>query len=68
MKFNRITEYAELSECGRYTVAGARVSDRLKFQAWRREPGKVASLLDTFDDAESAREACRRDAIAREAT
>jgi hypothetical protein len=61
VRFDRVGQWHEISECGAYTVAASRVGDRFKFQAWKlaAEKGKSATLLATRDDAEAARQACR---------
>lgn len=61
MNFERVGQWAELSECKRYTVAASKVRGAFKFQAWRVNPGEMATLLGTEDDAESARQLCRDD-------
>lgn len=66
MKFLRITDYAEESDCGRYTVSAAKVNGRWTFQGWRRPvfDGAAPALLTPTRTtiAEDAREACRRHA------
>ena len=68
MKFRRFTDYAEISECGRYTVSAAKVMGRWTFQGWRRGlfEGDIAILLTRRRTtiAEDARETCRRHAAA----
>lgn len=59
MNFTRTGQWHETSECGRYVVSGSKVMGKFKFQAWRLQP---KALLETCDDAQSAREACERDA------
>jgi hypothetical protein len=59
VNFERITQWAELSECKRYTVAASKVGGAFKFQAWRIVPGGAAELLGTEDQAESCRQLCR---------
>ncbi len=61
MKFTRMGEWYELSDCGCYTVCAARVGERFKFQAWLLSPtkGQPGELLDTFDDAQAARDYCK---------
>lgn len=60
MKFTRTSNWAEMSECGRYTVAAARVDGGFVFQAWRK--GVIAELLHTDKDSEKCRRACREHA------
>lgn len=72
MKFERVSDWAQVSDCGKYTVSAAKVAEmdgrrvkllRFKFQAWHVRPdGQPALLLGTFDDAESARKLCREHA------
>jgi len=60
MKFERITQWAELSECKRYAVSASKVMGKFKFQASTEgEAGQPWVLLGTTDDAESARQLCR---------
>lgn len=56
MKFNRIDQWAEMSECGRFTVALVKLKDRFTFEAWRRQPREK---LGAFPDIEAARQKCR---------
>ncbi len=64
MKFRRLTNWAEVSECGRYTVSAAKVEGCWSFTAWRRGPyvGVVPTLLGSHRISEEARELCRRHA------
>lgn len=69
MKFNRISDWAEVSECGLFTVSasvtGKGKDKRYAFQAWKRAPADshdMAKPLGSFPDAESARERCRKEA------
>lgn len=61
MKFNRMGEWFELSDCGAYTVAASRVMDEFKFQSFKLAPrkGVTAELLGTFSTADEARNCCR---------
>lgn len=65
MKFIRITDWAEMSECHRYTVAATRHKGLFKFEGWRlngapdRHPGV---LLGVRDNAQAARALCIADA------
>lgn len=60
MKFTRMGQWHEISQCGKYVVSGAHVVDRFKFQGWLLAPekGKTAQLLGTFDTADEARTCC----------
>ena len=62
MKFTRMGQWYEISDCGVYVVSAAHVVDRFKFQGFMLAPvkGKTAELLGTFDDAVSARDCCRQ--------
>lgn len=66
MKFLRLGDYAEESECQRYTVCRARVGGLWTYQGWRRGifDGDVATLLtrQRLTIAEDARTACSKDA------
>lgn len=66
MKFNRISDWAEVSECGQYTVSasvtGKGKEKRYAFHAWKRAPADshdMAKPLGCFSDAEAARQRCR---------
>lgn len=65
MKFNRATQWAEVSDCGGYSVAAAKCGPLFKFSACRLRTAqqRPAELLGTFDDAEAARECCRQNAM-----
>jgi hypothetical protein len=60
MKFERITAWAEVSECGKYTVSAAKDATGYTFQAWRRaaNAGEMAECLGTFTTAQPARDCC----------
>ena len=66
MKFRQLTGYAEISDCGRYTMSAARVQGIWVYSGWLRGSydGQAPTLLTpsrlTF--AEDARTACRRHA------
>jgi hypothetical protein len=69
MKFERFSQWSEVSECGRYTVCGSGSGGRFTFQGWRRSdiPRTPATLLGTRMSAEAARELCVDDEAKREA-
>lgn len=54
MKWDRVGDWCELTECGRYTVAASKLDDRYGFTAFH---GK--EILGTFRSADEARERCR---------
>lgn len=64
MKFQRFNDYAEISDCGRYTISAARVLGIWVYSGWLRGSydGQAPTLLTrhrlTF--SEDARKACRR--------
>ncbi len=62
MNFTRTTQYAETSECGRYSVASYKADGKYVFQAWRIE--KPASALLKTGTAQECRAACEVDAAA----
>jgi hypothetical protein len=66
VKFRRIDDYAEESECARYTVCAAKVNGIWTFQGWRRAnmEGDIATLVTRgrVTIAEDARKACTKDA------
>lgn len=55
MKFERVTDWCELSDCGAYTVAAAKVDDRFAFSAFR---GK--EMLGVYKTAAAARAVCKQ--------
>jgi len=59
VKFNRLTDWHEMSEDRAYTVACVRVDGRFRFEAWNvtRRP---AVSLGVFDTAQEARGCCER--------
>jgi hypothetical protein len=60
VKFERITAWAEVSDCGKYTVSAAKHASGYTFQAWRRAActGAMAECLGTFTSAQPARDCC----------
>lgn len=60
MKFTRITDWAEISDCGRYTVAASRHGGMFLFTAFRVPvvQGQMATELGTFKDSQGARDCC----------
>ena len=73
VKFERMSTWAEISECGRYTVSASMHADglsgkglkRFLFTAWLRNPGdEPPSILLVDRDAEKCRAKCREHAAA----
>lgn len=64
MKFERISSWCELSDCGRFSVVIARERKRFVYQACRRNDKPPATLLGTYGDIEEARAKCREVASA----
>lgn len=62
MKFKRITDWAEKSDCGRYTVSAARVMGVYRFTAWRLALNGPGVLLGATDTAQECRDLCVVDA------
>lgn len=66
MKFLRVSDYAEESECKRYTICAAKVLGIWTFQGWRRAnmEGDIGTRLTPtrLTIAEDARKACAKDA------
>lgn len=62
MNWERISHWAEVSDCGRFTVAAARIGGFFKFTAWRKPvvEGEMATELGTFSNAGLARDCCER--------
>lgn len=60
MKFHRIGNWAELSDCGLFTVAATRHQGRYLFTAFRVPvvQGAMATSLGTFSDSQAARDCC----------
>lgn len=67
MKFERFSTWAQISECGRYSVSaslhadglGPKAMKRYLFTAWLRNPGATPSILLVDADVEKCRQACR---------
>lgn len=57
MTFTRIGQWAQLSDCGKYTVCCIKTAEGHKFEAWFR--GNPDRPLGLFSDAEAARQSCR---------
>jgi hypothetical protein len=63
VKFNRVSDWAEVSEDGRFSVAMIRTKGRYTFEAWRcGTKQKQAENLGSFPDIEQARQRCRESA------
>lgn len=64
MKWERITEWAEVSDCGRYSVAMVKTHGRFVFEAWKRAGAKdhLRELLATCDDIGDAKSVCEKHA------
>lgn len=65
--WNRVSQWAQVSDCGQYSVACVRVNDAYRFEAWKQTPGKAPESLGIFDDAEAARQVCREHKAGKEA-
>jgi len=57
MKFTRVGDWAEISECKRFTVALIQVNGRFTFEAWQCQPRQK---LGTFTTIEEARQKCEQ--------
>lgn len=57
MKFSRVGQWRELSDCGCYMIVVDRVGRTFKYQAWLLDTPRVS--LGTFEDAERARLRCK---------
>lgn len=57
MNWQRITDWAQASECGHYIVSAAKVMGVFRFEAWYRHGGNDQNL-GIFDEAAQARLAC----------
>ena len=62
MTWNRITDWAQVSDCGRYTVSACKVFGVFKFEAWFNNRGK-AENLGIFEEAAQGRRACENHAV-----
>ena len=60
MIFTRVSDWAEVSEDGRYSVAAIKGKDGYSFEAWRRD--RPVTCLGRFPDAKQARACCETDA------
>ena len=59
MKFARIGQWAQISECRKYSVSCVRVNDAYRFEAWHLKGGPSKGVsLGIFADATQARAAC----------
>lgn len=66
MNFRRVSDWAQVSECGRYSVAAGRVCGVYRFTAHRLSlKGGPGTLLDATDTAQAARDLCEADAAKR---
>lgn len=71
MNFKRFNTWAEVSECGKYSVSASMhmqgTMKRYLFTAWLRAPDADSSpsILLVDADAELCREACRNHAAAK---
>ena len=62
MNWSRVTSYAEISDCNRYSIAAAKTQDGIwQFQAWRIAD-KTVLHTGTAQDCKAA---CERDAAGR---
>ena len=60
-EWTRVTQWAQVSSDGQYSVACIRVRDAYKFEAWHLKGGPgTDTALGLFDAAEVARDACRK--------
>lgn len=66
MNWSRVSQWAEISDCERYTVCVANVSGKFVFTAWRRATTRalVPTELGCFEDIASAKAAAEKDAQA----
>lgn len=64
MNWSRVSQWAEISDCERYTVCVAKVLNRYVFTAWRRATTKTLAPteLGCFDDIALAKDAAQKDA------
>lgn len=69
MNFHRYSRYAEVSDCGRYTVSSSSVQGVWAFTAWRRAAFTEAAptMLGIYPLAPAARDRCASDAYAQKA-
>lgn len=66
MKFERVSKWAEQSECHRYTVAAVRVNGVYHFEAWRLTSNSHPGIpLGSDRSASRARDLCATDLTAR---
>lgn len=65
LKWRQVNPFAEMTECGRYSMCAARVMGIWKFQGWRRAPdgsGEMPTLLrPTHSFPQDARDLCELD-------
>lgn len=59
--WQRVGQWSQVSDCGKYSVACTRVNGAYRFEAWHLKGGAGKDeLLGIFDAAEDARDACRK--------
>ena len=64
MKWTRKDKYAEVSDCGRYSVAAYGTGTRWMFEGWRtRKHEEGPHLVCANVTAEEARRLCEEDAL-----
>ena len=62
MKWTRKDKYAEVSDCGRYSVAAYGIGEGYRFEAWRTRAHKDGPhLIAANVTAEEARQHCEDD-------
>lgn len=66
MNWSRVSQWAEISDCERYTVCVANVRGRFVFTAWLRASTKTLAPteLGCFGDSAPAKAACEEHARA----
>jgi hypothetical protein len=64
VNWQRLTAWAEVSDCGRYSVASVKVHGRFYHEAWKRptETDRLRELLATCNEVQDAREVCEKHA------
>ena len=62
--WQRLTAWAEVSDCGRYSVASVKVHGRFYHEAWKRPTATdpLRELLATCNEVQDARNVCEQHA------
>lgn len=65
LNWTRVTDWAQVSDCGRYSVSACKVMGVFKFEAWYRAKGKEQNL-GIFEESAQGRRVCENHAAKQE--